>query len=209
MQLADFKSRWQRLFVDFKIETTLTNPVFSEIVKLYSRNDRYYHNLLHIQRVLDVTNTLKSLAINFHAIEIAAWFHDVIYDPQANDNEEKSAKFASDSLISLNVPQTTIDRVVSLILQTKNHHASLENIDSQILLDADLSILGVEGLDYMAYARSIRQEYCWLSEAEYRAGRKRVLQDFLERDRIYFTEKGFQMFELKARENIIAELSTL
>lgn len=209
MQLADLKSRWQRLFVDFKVETTLTNQVFSEIVKLYSRNERYYHNLLHIQRVLDVANTLKSLAINFHAIEIAAWFHDVIYDPQANDNEEKSAKFASDSLISFNVPQTTINCVVSLILQTQNHHAPLENIDSQILLDADLSILGVEGLDYMAYARSIRQEYCWLSETEYQAGRKRVLRDFLERDRIYFTEKAFQMFELKARGNIIAELSTL
>ena len=209
MQLADFKSRWQRLFVDFQVENTVINQVFSEIVNLYSRNDRYYHNLLHIQHVLDVADTLKSLASNFHAIEMAAWFHDVIYDSQANDNEEKSAKFASDSLISFNVPQTTIDRVVSLILQTKKHHAPLENIDSQILLDADLSILGAEGLDYMAYARSIRQEYCWLSEAKYRAGRKIVLQDFLERERIYFTEKGFQMFELKARENIIAELSTL
>jgi predicted metal-dependent HD superfamily phosphohydrolase len=209
MQLTDLKPRWQRLFIDFQVETTVINQVFYEIVKLYSRNDRYYHNLLHIQRVLDVANTLKSLAINFHAIKMAAWFHDVIYDPQANDNEEKSAKFASDSLISFNVPQTTIDRVVSLILQTKTHHAPLENIDSQILLDADLSILGAEESEYSAYARSIRQEYFWLSEVEYRVGRKRVLRDFLERDRIYFTEKAFQMFELKARENIIAELSTL
>ena len=209
MQLVDLKSRWQRLFVDFQVEITLTNQVFSEIVKLYSTDDRYYHNLLHIQRVLDVANTLKSLAINFTAIEMAAWFHDVIYDPQANDNEEKSAKFASDSLISFNIPQATIDRVVSLILQTKNHHAPLENIDSQILLDADLSILGAEELEYMAYAQAIRQEYFWLSETEYRVGRKRVLQDFLQRNRIYFTDKGCQMFELKARENIIAELSNL
>lgn len=209
MQLEDLKSRWQGLFVDFQGETTLTNKVFSEIVQLYSRDDRYYHNLLHIQHVLNVANTLKSLAKNFPAIEMAAWFHDVIYDPQANDNEERSAKFAFDALISLNVPQTTIHHVVSMILHTKNHDAPLENIDSKILSDADLSILGAEKLEYRAYAQAIRQEYFWLSEVDYRAGRKKVLRNFLERNRIYFTEQGFQMFELKARENIRDELSNL
>lgn len=209
MQLEDLKSRWQGLFVDFQGETTLTNKVFSEIVQLYSRDDRYYHNLSHIQHVLNVANTLKSLAKNFPAIEMAAWFHDVIYDPQANDNEERSAKFAFDALISLNVPQTTIHHVVSMILHTKNHDAPLENIDSKILSDADLSILGAEKLEYRAYAQAIRKEYFWLSEVDYRAGRKKVLRNFLERNRIYFTEQGFQMFELKARENIRDELSNL
>jgi predicted metal-dependent HD superfamily phosphohydrolase len=209
MQLADLKSRWQRLFIEFKVETTLTNQVFYEIVKFYTRDNRYYHNLLHIQRVLDVANTLKSFANNFPAIEMAAWFHDVIYDPQAHDNEERSAKIASDYLIRFNVPQKTVNHVVNMILHTKNHDAPLENLDTKIFLDADLSILGAEELDYRAYSQTIRQEYLWLSEAEYRIGRQRVLQDFLQRNRIYFTEKAFQMFELKARENIKAEILSL
>ena len=209
MQLVDLKSRWQRLFIDFKVETNLTNKVFLEIVKFYSRENRYYHNLLHIQRVLDVANTLRYLANNFPSVEMAAWFHDVIYDPQSNNNEERSAKLASDYLINLNVPQTTIHHVVSMILHTKNHHASLENIDSKILLDADLSILGAEESEYRAYAQAIRHEYFWLSQAEYQVGRQRVLQDFLQRDRIYFTENAFQRFELQARENIRTEILSL
>lgn len=209
MQPTNLKSRWQRLFVDFQVEHNLTNKIFSELGEFYSQNDRHYHNLLHIWRVLNVAATLESLANNFPAIEMAAWFHDVIYDPQANNNEERSAKFASASLISLNVPPTTINHVVSMILHTKNHHAPLEDIDSQILLDADLSILGAEESEYRAYAQAIRQEYFWLSDAEYRVGRKRVLQNLLERNRIYFTEKAFQLLELKARENIKAEIAKL
>lgn len=207
MQLSNLESRWNELFLNFQVEPTLSKKTFFDVVGKYSGYDRYYHNLVHIEHVLNIASILEPLAQNFPAIQITAWFHDVIYDPQANDNEEKSAKFASASLKSLNVPQTIINHVTNMILQTKTHHPPLEDIDSQILLDADLSILGAENSEYMEYAQAIRQEYFWLSDAEYRVGRKRVLENFLQRNRIYFTDNAFQMLELKARENMTAEIS--
>ena len=76
-------------------------------------------------------------------------------------------------------------------------------------MDADLSILGSEQLKYNAYAQAIRQEYSWVSDAEYRIERKRVLKRFLQKDRIYFSDKAFQMLEMKARENMNTEISNL
>jgi len=140
---------------------------------------------------------------------MAVWFHDVIYDTKAKDNEEKSAEYASLCLTELNIPVPMINHIVNMILNTKNHSSLLSDIDSQILLDADLSILGSASTVYKAYALSIRLEYSWISDTEYQIARKRVLQKFLERDRIYLTEKAFHLLESKAIQNLKAEISNL
>lgn len=209
VQLSNLESIWQELFLPFQVEPTLRKKLFLELVAAYSRSDRYYHNLIHIQHILSIASMLESFAENFPAIKMAAWFHDAIYDSQANNNEEKSAEYADDSLKKINIPTATINLVVRMILNTKNHATTLDDIDSQILLDADLSILASETSEYKTYAQAIRLEYSWVADAEYRIGRKRVLQSFLQRDRIYFTDQAFQMLELKARKNIKAELSNL
>lgn len=209
MQLSNLESIWQKLFIPFQVEPALSNKIFLELVAAYSRSDRYYHNLRHIQQVLNVIRLLESLAENFSAIQIAAWFHDAVYDSQAHDNEEKSAAYADVYLKKLNIPISTINHAVKMIFNTKNHATTSNDIDSQILLDADLSILGSEESEYKTYAQAIRLEYSWVTDAKYRIGRKKVLESFLQRDRIYFTDHAFQMLELKARENIKAELSNL
>lgn len=208
MQLGEFQLQWQKLFLNFPSESNSVNKIFWDLVRAYSNNNRFYHNLLHIQDVLNIASLLEPLANKFVAIQMAVWFHDIIYDPKAKDNEEKSAEYAFVSLSNLNVPSSVINYVYSMILDTRNH-ADPSTIDSQILLDSDLSILGSDQSKYKVYARAIRQEYSWVSDAEYRIGRKRVLKSFLQRDRIYFSDKAFQMLEMKARENMNAEISNL
>ncbi|MDF5718849.1 MAG: hypothetical protein PUP93_34540, partial [Rhizonema sp. NSF051] len=206
MQLGNFQLEWQKLFSTFSSESNSLNKIFWELVVAYSENNRFYHNLLHIQDVLNIASILEPLAENFVAIQMAAWFHDIIYDSKAKDNEEKSAEYAFVSLCNLDIPSSVIDSVFSMIINTKNQ-AEPNTIDSQILLDADLSILGSDPLKYNAYAQAIRQEYSWVSDAEYRIGRTRVLKRFLQRDRIYFSDKAFQMLEIKARKNMNTEIS--
>lgn len=207
--LSNLESIWQELFLPFQVELTLSNKIFLELVAAYSRSDHYYHNLLHIQQVLGIVNILEPLAQNLPDIQIAAWFHDVIYDSQANNNEERSAAYADTYLKKLKIPITTVNHVVRMILSTKNHITTPDDIDNQILLDADLSILGSEESEYKKYAQAISLEYSWVADAEYRIGRKRVLESFLQRERLYFTDQAFQMLELKARANIKTELSNL
>src|SRR5690348_15046370 len=51
--------------------------------------------------------------------------------------------------------------------------------------------------------------HVFVREADYRAGRTRVLRDFLERPRIYVTAPMFARFEAQARRNLAREIAAL
>ncbi|HEY9675440.1 MAG TPA: hypothetical protein V6D11_28625 [Waterburya sp.] len=207
--LETLKFRWQTLLQPLPVEPELGQRVLVDLVTNYSSANRVYHNLKHIAQVLAVIDALQCWSVNFTALQFAAWFHDVIYDTQVKDNEEKSAEYAEGVLRQFRLPQAIIAQVKALILITKNHQAPLTDIDSQILIDADLAILGSSELEYREYAQAIRQEYAWVSERKYRIGRTQVLQNFLQRDKIYATEQLFTALEERARQNMLAEVATL
>jgi predicted metal-dependent HD superfamily phosphohydrolase len=201
--------RWEALLQSFLVEPKVSQEIFQELIRAYSSGERHYHTLEHIDQVLEIIEQKQSLAKNFSALRLAAWFHDVIYDPKARDNEDKSAAYAGYRLSQLKIPMTVIAQVTTMILDTKNHQPSPGNLDSQIFLDADLAILGAPKLEYESYAQAIRREYSWVSDDEYRTRRKQVLQKFLHRERIYFTNQLFLSLEVKARLNLQAEIDTL
>jgi len=58
-------------------------------------------------------------------------------------------------------------------------------------------------------AQAIWQEYSWVPEASYKAGRMQVLQAFLQRKRIYWTELAYAALEGQARENMQREIVLL
>ncbi|NES85457.1 MAG: hypothetical protein F6K10_30855 [Moorea sp. SIO2B7] len=209
-QLEDYvttlKLEWETLLERFQVQYQLSQELFERLVMAYSSPDRYYHNLKHIQQVLKTVEEMQSLANNFSAIQLAAWFHDLIYDSRANNNEEKSAAHAVAELNKLKIPLSTIETVKKIILTTKEHQANPDDIDSQILLDADISILGSPQLVYRAYAEAIRQEYAWVADEQYKISRKQVLENFLQRERIYCTDKLFSELEVQARCNLQAEI---
>ncbi len=150
MMLLYLESEWHKLFFLYQVEPASSQKIFDEIVTAYSSKERHYHNLLHIQQVLKTANILKPLALNFPTIQIAIWFHDFVYNPKVKDNEEKSAEYAVICLSNLNIPLVIINDVVNMILNTKNHYACPKDIDSQIMIDSDLSILGSNILEYKA-----------------------------------------------------------
>ena len=200
------KANWDRSLQPFSANQKDVDRLFCDLVAAYSSSNRFYHNLAHIQQVLEVISQARSLAKNLPELQLAAWFHDVIYNPKADDNEEKSAEYAAVVLHRLNLPTEAIASIKNLILTTKTHQASPEDIDSQILLDADLSILGTSNSGYQAYSRAIRQEYAWLCDREYRDGRLRILQNFLQRQRLYHIPLFFVRLEQQARKNLQAEI---
>lgn len=203
------KSNWETLFQPFLVEPELEHKVFLDLVTAYSGADRIYHNLDHIDKVIKTLEQMKSLSLDYISVQLAAWFHDVIYNPKTQDNEEKSSEYAESKLSALKIPQIIINRVKQLILSTKNHQALSTDIDSQILLDADLAILGATEWEYQAYAQAIRQEYSWMSDVDYQIGRQRVLTHFLQRERLYLTDYAYKNFEKQARHNLWLEATDL
>ncbi|QLE50062.1 hypothetical protein FD724_19545 [Nostoc sp. C057] len=202
-------SNWQHTLQSFGVDQIAAEKAFNLLVAAYSTPSRYYHTLKHIDRVLSTIQILQGYTNNLAAVQLAAWFHDVVYDTEAKDNEERSADYAFELLNTLDIPESTITTVTRLILNTKDHEAAVNDCDSQVLIDADLAILAAHSVEYEEYAHAIRQEYGWLPEKDYITGRQKVLERFLQRSRIYFTPLMLEFAEPSARGNIQAEIQSL
>ncbi len=179
----------------------------AEIIGRYGEPWRRYHTAEHLAAVLEALDDLIGGAPPT-LVELAAWFHDVVVDPGAGDNEERSRDLAIERLGGLGMAPSEVARVGELVMATKAHQpGDLEG--AAALLDADLSILGADAPVYDAYARAIRVEHAHVPEDRFRAGRAAVLDGFLARDRLFLTEAGRARYEAAARENLARELAAL
>jgi predicted metal-dependent HD superfamily phosphohydrolase len=182
--------------------------VFDDLYTRYTAADRRYHDIHHIADCLQMFDTVRDLASQPDAIELAIWFHDAIYDSHKSDNEQSSASLADSALVGLGVPRATTQSVCDLILATR-HNAPPADPDAALLVDIDLSILGQPASIFDTYEAGIRFEYAWVTDSAFRAGRFEVLQSFLDRPRIYTTDYFRAAFESTARLNLNRSLANL
>lgn len=175
---------------------------------LYDQPPRAYHNWSHVEACLRELSAVRSLCADPDALEVAIWLHDCIYDPQRHDNEEQSATLARKWLAELLAPSSFIDTVAQLILVTK-HNAIPASPDGKLIVDIDLSILGQAPEVFDAYERAIRQEYSFVPDEAFRAGRTCILQGFLDRPKIYCTQSFQGRYERAARANLARSIEQL
>jgi predicted metal-dependent HD superfamily phosphohydrolase len=206
--LLELEDAWHELAEPYHCR--MTRSAFLEgIINRYAEPGRAYHTLRHIHEMLDVIEQQHTRLDNYDAVAFATWFHDIIYDPRAGDNEERSAQLARRILRRLQVPASVINRAAELILMTATHSITDSSFDVRLFIDADLSILGAASERYEEYRRDIRREYSWMSEEEYHHGRAEALRGFLDRPRIFQTDELYERLESRARENLTAELESL
>lgn len=170
-----------------------------------SRCGRIIIYLEHIAACLRAFDEAPREGVDGIAVELAIWFHDVIYDPQAKDNETQSAEWFATCAREAELPKLLIAEVHRLILITQ-HKALPQTPAERLLVDADLSILGADETAFAEYERQIRSEYAWVAENDFCLGRVAVLEQFVQRERIYHTTYFFQRYETKARENLRAAM---
>lgn len=175
--------------------------VWSKLLAHYTEPVRAYHNLEHISACLRVFDEVPTSGVDRKAVELAIWFHDVIYDPQMKDNEAQSAERFASWARAAELPEQLIAEVVRLILVTQ-HKALPQTAAEQLLVDVDLSILGSDAEAFAEYERQIRQEYAWVAELDFCKGRAAVLEQFMQRQCIYHTAYLFERYEQRARENL-------
>jgi len=199
--------RWRELGRRLGIAVSFWFYEWQRLHAAYSEPDRHYHNLRHLLDMFAIIDQLELQEPD--SVELSVFFHDVVYDPQRQNNEEASAAWAAESLSAAGIDAQLIERVKHLILATKSHQVEAGDHDATALLDADLSILGESSRMYQRYAENIWMEYSFVPEAQYQVARKQVLQRFLERDRIYQTEMVYQRLEARARQNLQHEMQRL
>ena len=181
---------------------------WAAIIGAWSEPHRRYHDLAHLAAVLGLVGALAGTADDPDAVRLAAWYHDIAYDPERTDNEEVSAGRARAGLRGL-VPDERVDEVERLVLGTAGHDPAPDDANGAVLCDADLAVLAGPPDAYAAYASAIREEYGHLSDEEFTAGRIAVLEHLLALPSLYRTPEAARQWADRAAANLTAELTLL
>lgn len=214
------RTEWEKLFHYAQRTpeaTRIADHWFTHLtgIAAYGNPARAYHNLDHLVHGLSeigvwAGNTGADVG-SAELLKKAFWFHDAVYEakPSGASNEEASAQL----WLSAGLDAANAESVATLIRATD--HAQRGQIDhalAAVMTDADLAILGQSEDVYESYAKSVRQEYGWMPESEYRAGRSAVLAHFYQealkgalfKDR-YFSD----LYQAAAIENLVDEISRI
>lgn len=164
-----------------------------------------YHDLQHLAEVLERLDELADAGAGFDAatVALAAWFHDAVYDG-ADDDEERSARWAERVL----APPLAAE-VARLVRMTLEHRPDDDDADGCALSDADLGILAATRERYDAYVAGVRADFAHVSDADFRAGRRAVLEDLAARPRLFRTPQAHDLWDAPARANLERELAGL
>ncbi len=181
---------------------------WAAVVAAWSEPHRRYHDLHHLAAVLGLVGELSAAAADPAAVALAAWYHDVVYDPRRDDNEQVSAERARAGLRGL-VPDPRLEEVVRLVLLTAGHETAPDDANGAVLCDADLAVLAGPPEAYAAYASAVREEYGHLSDEVFTAGRIAVLEHLLALPALYRLPAVAPVWEPRARANLTAELGLL
>lgn len=201
--------RWMGLARDLGLDDGAAATIFAVLQRRYGEEHRAYHTLEHVAQVLATVERLAPYAEEVAPVQLAAWFHDAVYEPGAADNEARSARALRQMLERLPVRAAVVEEAARLILLTEGHEAAAGDGNGHVLLDADLAILGAEPAAYERYARAIRRELAHVTEEAYRRGRAAVLRSLLQREPLFYTRPMQVERERRARRNMRRELAVL
>jgi len=203
--MEDLKSNFYQLVSGYISDAEMRDGLWREIEMAYSQKKRYYHNLNHLNYMLRLAKEHREDLEDWEVVLFSIFYHDIVYNVKRKDNEDKSAKLAAEKLTLLGLEPKRIDRCKSQIRATKHHELS-EDSDTAYLIDFDLAILGDTWEKYCVYAQNIRKEYAIYPDFLYERGRKKVVESFLNSERIFKTDKFFKWREENARANLRREL---
>ncbi len=189
---------WQRLGVPCA-------PEVDRLLRRWAEPQRRYHTTAHLAHCVA---TYERNPRRDDLVELALWYHDAVYDPQARDNEERSAELARTAALAAGLPATAVAVVTDCILAIR-HRAPPADAAQALTIDVDLAILGESRRRFADYDAAIRAEYAWVPAETYRRERARVLAAFAERDDLYATPWFRRRYGRRARANLLRTVSRL
>lgn len=131
-------------------------------INRYNEPHRHWHNLEHIKKMID---DAKSKNILSDELLLAIIFHDIIYNPKANNNEELSADLFSKYIDN--------EKIKQAILETKTHEPKSKL--SKQLCGLDLNILYGNYESFIDFEHKIFKEYDFVDYNVYKVKRLEIL----------------------------------
>lgn len=196
----------------FVAKHPLLMPECINVIDAYRDPKRPYHNATHLADVLEKLDWAREIVPSpdldadartrmFIRIELALFYHDVIYDATAKDNEEKSRDLFLTHARNFGMDEGDSTAIARLIDITAKH-TQAATLDEHILCDCDLAILGADRETFARYDRNIRIEYAHVPKIIWDQRRPGVLKHFLDQPRLYKTDAFHARFDAPARDNL-------
>jgi len=205
--VTDLLHEWRALLTRHSASPD-TAAVGAALLARWSEPHRRYHDVVHLQGVLDAVDDLAGFADDPDAVRLAAWYHDAVY-AGSPDDEENSALLAESDLSALGLPSELVAEVARLVRLTVEHDPAPSDRNGQVLSDADLAVLALAPDEYRSNTAKVRAEYGHVSDDDFRAGRARIIESLLAAPALYRTPDGRRLWEDAARRNLTSELRTL
>lgn len=195
--LPDLIASWERLLPG-------RDRLGAELIERWREPHRHYHDVRHLAQCLTALHLITDAAVP-RTVELAAWFHDAVYERSPGRDEEDSAQLAERLLPRAGLANREVAEVSRLVLVTAHHAPDPADLAGSQLVDADLSILGQSRGRYHVYVRDVRLEYDHLDDETFRLGRLQVVEGLIARDPLYRTGPGTQAWAARARANLDEE----
>ena len=224
-----YEAAWHQIWTGLGIGDA-DPALLPALLARYSEPHRKYHTLEHLDACLGNFALVRDHTTHPSEVELALWFHDAIYEIPARGNERRagpppskfapqlaerrypnerqSADWARAALVGAGAAPEVAQRVHALVMVTC-HDRLPQTSDEALLLDVDLAILGAPPVLFDVYEAQIGAEYCSVPEPVRRSRRQRILQGFLDRERIFHSEYFGNRLEAQARNNLVRSITAL
>lgn len=207
-------SRWTAVLLSARGGTREPDPVpYGEnLLARWAEPQRRYHTVEHLRSVLNRVDELAPHTddtLHLDVVLLAVWFHDAVYRPDRSENEERSANLAERALPEAGLSEAQTAEVARLVRLTASHDPEPGDTNGEALCDADLSVLAGSPEEYAHYAALVRQEFAFVPDETFNAGRADVLRQLLSLPQLFRTPYGREHWEHPARRNARTELELL
>lgn len=213
MTEAALKERFTALMERLHIGRPRAEKAFDRLVEGYRHPVRHFHDIGHVADVLSHLDWAAEHVANIKAlpaddrqvfldsIELAIWYHDIVYDAKSHDNEAESARFMVTEAERLGIDPATVREAAQAILITADH-ANAKTLAEQIIADCDLHTLGVSWPQFEKNSQLIAAEYAHVPPDAFIEGRRQFMAAILAKGPIYKTKAFADRYERQARDNI-------
>jgi predicted metal-dependent HD superfamily phosphohydrolase len=149
------------------------------ILSMWNESHRSYHNLNHLNDLISQINENKSKYSEkeYDKLILTALFHDVVYDPTSQTNEEDSANFLIECAVD-NTNDDVLD-IKQMILDTKSHN-STTNL-SESFNNYDMNIVERDFEQLLEWEKGIEFEYSFHTKEKYKEVRLKFLESLLDK----------------------------
>ncbi len=195
-----FQALWQRCLPE-GVADDKSIDIYRRLIQAYSEPQRIYHTLKHIDGCFVMFEKIRHLANNPDALALAIWFHDAIYELNAGNNEQRSADWfmkESDGLFDENLRRL----VYAHIMATLHCGRKIQNPDSKLMIDIDLSSFGLSWPEFLHDSNNVRKEQSDISDEAFYRKQCGFQKELLERPRFFQSDYFFEHHEKQARRNL-------